>query len=178
MRRLFALILIGILAFAIPAAALDLEQRSFYGVGELVLPMGDFGDFAGTGFGGRVGVTVPHSDQLNLRAEIGYLMFGGKDFGHYDFSYSMIPIMFLGEYHHELDSPMYFLGGLGFTRFAFDAEYTGDDGDFFSDYDDSSMELTLCFGGGYSVNEQFIIEGRFNVISDANSIRLLGVYHF
>ena len=177
MRRLFALTLIGILAFAIPAAALDLDQRSFYGVGELVLPMGDFGDFAGTGFGGRIGVTAPHSDQLNLRAEIGYLMFGGKDYQDYDYSYSMIPIMFLGEYHHELDSPMYFLGGLGFTRFAFDAEYTGPS-TLLGDYDDSSMELTLCFSGGYNIKEQFIIEGRFNMISDANSIRLLGVYHF
>ncbi|MCP4546157.1 MAG: outer membrane beta-barrel protein [bacterium] len=182
MRRLLVLSILSLLVMmsVAPAMALDFDAKTFYGMGTLVLPMGDFSDHAGTGFGGCIGVTVPHTDEIIMRGEIGYIMFGDQDLPHFDFSYSFMPFMVLAEYHRDLSSPMYFLGGAGLTRVAFDADYTGpeDPTGLLGDTDDSSMELTLCGGAGYQVNEQFSVEGRFNMVSDANNISIVGVYNF
>lgn len=158
------------------ALALDMEARSFYAQGILSLPTGDFGDVAGTGFGGGVGVLVPHDAQLNFRGEIGFLFFGGQTFGDLDYSYSMIPVVALAEYTFQPGGPFYGLGGLGLfvSRFSVD----GSAGGISFDDSDSSTDFGVTLGAGYRLNEQFSVEGRFNLISDANQATVSGVYHF
>ena len=46
---------------ALPAAALDFDQKQWYGQGIAALPMGNFGDIANFGFGAGVGMLVPHT---------------------------------------------------------------------------------------------------------------------
>jgi hypothetical protein len=56
-------------------------QDARFSVGaELALPMGDFGDAVGTGFGGSLRYESPIGDNLGFTITAGYLSFSGKDF--------------------------------------------------------------------------------------------------
>lgn len=46
---------------------------------ELALPMGDFGDAYGIGFGVTLGFEAPVGDNLGFIAQAGYMSFSGKD---------------------------------------------------------------------------------------------------
>ncbi len=174
--RKIGIALITLLLMSGTALALDMDAKSFYAHGVFSLPSGDFGDFAGNGFGGGVGVKAPHNEQINFRGEVGYIMFGGQDFGPYSYSYSMIPIVALAEYHFSYDSPFYGLGGLGLymMRWNWEGEFLG----VAVDTSSSSSEFGFTAGGGYSVNEKINIEGRFNIISNSNQITVGGTYAF
>lgn len=177
MRKIAFALFILMLA-AGPALGLDMDAKSFYVHGTFSLPSGDFGDIAGNGFGGGIGIKVPHNDQLNFRGEVGYIKFAEKSLGDLDYSFSQIPIMVLAEYMFSYDSPFYGLGGVGFHRLSFDATYTGPASEFFGDFDDSSTEFGFTIGAGYGVNEQINVEGRYNVISDGDQITVIGTYAF
>lgn len=182
MRKLVVSVILMLLVAGSAFAQLDFEAKSFYAQGLLTLPTGDFGDAAGTGFGGGIGMTVPYSELLSFRGEISYVMYGSKDFGDYEWSYSMIPFDVLAQYRMKAEDPYFLLGGLGLTMLSFDAEYTGEVipgfEAYYTDYDDSSTEFTLILGGGFDVNEQIAIEGRLNIVSDANFISVHGTYAF
>lgn len=191
MRKLITTILVAsfLLAFAgIAVAELDMDSKSYYVQGILALPTGDLGDQAGTGFGGGVGMKVPFSELLDFRGEVGYIMFGGEEYDeagyNYDYSWSMIPIMVLGEYKLKAEDPFFLLGGVGLTiaKFEYDYDYSYTIlGQTYSDsgsFDDSSTEFTLSVGAGYEINEQVNLEARFNLISDANYMSVHGTYYF
>ncbi len=54
------------------------ENRFSAGL-ELGLPMGDFGDVYGIGFGATLGFELPVGDNLGFMAQAGYISFTGKD---------------------------------------------------------------------------------------------------
>ena len=176
--RKIVLVLFILALSAGSALALDMEAKSFYAQGIFALPTGDWSDAAGNGFGGGIGMLVPHNEQLNFRGEVSFIKFGGKSFGDYDWSYRVIPIVALAEYTFQYDSPLYGLGGLGLYMGHFSADYTGPDGFGFGSYDDNNNDFGLVIGGGYHVNEQICVEGRFNIVSDSNELTIHGVYHF
>lgn len=173
-----SLALLFVLVLATQCLALDFEQKSFYAQGLLSMPMGDWSDFVNLGFGAGVGMTVPHTDVLSFRGELSYIHYGtDSDFygDNWDVSASAIPVLALAEYNLE-DNPFYLLGGLGLAFMGVEVEYTGPG----MSYGDtgSSTEFGLVLGGGYVVNENVSVEGRFNLISDANNLSIGGVYHF
>jgi opacity protein-like surface antigen len=181
MRKLaLALLIVALSAGA--ASAMDMAARTFYIHGVFSLPTGNFGDFAGNGFGGGVGISVPHNDMLNFRGEVGYIMFAGEsyDYGTYswDYSYSMIPIVALAEYHFNPDTPLYGLGGAGLfmSRFSVEGEEPITGTTF--DNSDSSTDFGLSLGAGFGVNEKFSVEGRYNIISDANQFTVNVIFRF
>ena len=180
MRKILPIFITTVLLFLLASngfAQLNFEAKSYYAHGVLTLPSGDFGDVAGTGIGGGIGLRVPYSEQLDFRGELGYIMYGGQDFGSYEWSYGMIPLTVLGEYRMQPDSPGYFLGGLGLTIVR--VSWEGDDAFFGTvDESDSSTEFSLSLGGGYDVNEQFSVEGRYNIISDTSYLSVHGTYAF
>ena len=47
---------------------------------ELAMPMGDWADFTGFGFGVTLGFELPVGDNLGVLAQAGYINFAGKDF--------------------------------------------------------------------------------------------------
>jgi opacity protein-like surface antigen len=153
---------------AMPALALDTSQIAWYGQGVLSLPMGSFGDFAGTGFGAGFGGSLPYNESLTLRGELGYIHYGGKDFSFgtvkQSWNFSMIPLMLLGEYQFQPESPFYGLGGIGFVmaRSSWEWESQG------QNYDSSASDtdIGLAVGGGYHFNEKMTIEGRYNIINN------------
>ena len=176
MRKLALALLILALGTG-SAMALDMDARTFYIHGIFVLPTGDWGDFAGNGFGGGVGIRVPHDDRLSFRGEVGYILYSAKDFeytfGSVEYSYNEIPIVALAEYQFNPDSPVYGLAGVGIHRFAVDISPKPE-----FQFDDSTMEFGLTLGGGFRINEQLSGEARYNLISDANQFTVNVVFQF
>lgn len=184
MRKVMIPVVLMLLVAGSAFAELDFESKSFYAQGMLTLPTGDFGDAAGTGFGGGVGMRVPYSEQLDFRAEIGYVMYGSEEILEVEYSTAMIPIHVLGEYHMKVEDPYFLLGGLGLTSVRWETEYTGTMEPGFEylyaglNADGSDTEFTLILGGGYEMNAQFSLEGRLNIVSDYNFLSVHGTYAF
>jgi opacity protein-like surface antigen len=161
-KRLLVLALAVVLATS--AAALDFDQKQWYGQGVLALPMGDFGDIANIGFGAGVGISVPSSPELGFRGEISYIHFTTEDLGDIEYKFSMIPVVFLAEY--DLDSA-YLLGGLGIIWRKSKIEF--DEDEFFGgSVSDTDTELGLILGGGLALSPSMNLEARLNIISDSN----------
>lgn len=179
-RYLAPLVAVIVGLTALPAAALDWDNASFYGKGALSLPMGDWGDYASIGFGPGAGVHVPHSEQVAFRGELAYFFYSTDadffDEEDTDVSVNALPIMALVQYDLR-QSPMYIIAGVGFTIMSVDIEYATDDGTLV-DGGDSSTELSFAFGAGFRPSERVAIEGRFNVVSDANSIEAGALFYF
>ena len=165
MRKLMFIAVLAALAAA-PAFALDFDAKQFYGQVEATFPMGDWGDFVSLGYGAGLGVLVPHSESTSFGLEASYLMFSTEDMPGADVSWSMIPVLFIGQYHLN-NSSAYLLGGVGLAFGMADIDY--DDSDAF-DVDDSSSDLAIAFGAGINATPKMFFEGRFNAISDANMV--------
>ena len=169
-RSIILVMLIALLASG--AAALDFDQKQFYGQGILALPIGDWSDFATIGFGAGIGMTVPHSPELSFRGEISYITYSTEDIEGADYSYSMIPVNVLAHYNME---SMYLLGGLGLVFATVDVEF--DDAPGFGG-SNTENELGLIVGAGFELSPKLTLEGRFNLISDANFISANIGYRF
>lgn len=165
MRKLLTLTLLLSL-FAMPAMALDFTAKQFHVQGIVSMPMGDFGDIASLGFGGGVGMIVPHNDMLSFGLEASYLTYSTEEVAGADVSFSMIPVVALVHYNMT-DSPLYLLGGLGIAFGSSSIEY---DNSAIGDFDDSSSDLALALGAGYNATPNMFFEGRLMMISDANQI--------
>ena len=161
-KRMLALMLTIVVA-ASAATALDFDQKQFYGQGVLALPIGDWSDFANLGIGAGVGMHVPHTPEMSFRGEISYIHFMTEDVEGGDYSFSMIPVNVLLQYNLE---SMYLLGGLGLTFAKAKVEVDSDFGDFSSSTTDS--EIGLVLGAGFELSPSMVLEGRFNIVSDAN----------
>lgn len=172
LKRLMLLTVAVAMLAAVPASALDFEQKAWYGQGVLALPMGNFGDFAKIGVGGGLGLSVPHSPELTFRGEVSYIYFTTEDIPNADVSASLIPILALAQYNMD-SSSAYLLGGLGFAIAKLSVDYTETVpgfGTFSAGGSDSSTEFGLVVGAGFNLSPTMTLEGRFNVISDANSL--------
>jgi hypothetical protein len=94
-------------------AVIALSSASFaqgrFSIGpELALPMGDFGDGAGIGFGGTLRYEGTINDNLNWMGTAGYLTFGEKD--NSGLKVSMIPVQ-AGVKYYFTESFSGFYGG-------------------------------------------------------------------
>ncbi|KAA3599315.1 MAG: hypothetical protein DWQ06_10400 [Calditrichaeota bacterium] len=109
-----------LLALALPlVATLSINEANAEGLGvhgTLGLPMGDFSDFAGLGFGGGVSWTRELNENMTYAAKVSYLTFGGKDVdafgGSTEYSYSMIPVVAKTNYYFGGSESMRFYGSL------------------------------------------------------------------
>lgn len=65
---------------AIVGCGVAMAQENRFSAGlELGLPMGDFGDVQGIGFGVSLAYELPVGDNLGVLAQVGYLSFSAKD---------------------------------------------------------------------------------------------------
>lgn len=173
LKRFFLIVTTLAILAAVPAAAFDFDQKQFYGQGILALPMGDLGDLANIGFGAGFGIAVPHTPELSFRGELSYIYFTTEDFPGADVSVSMIPLVFLTQYNLP-NSKAFLLGGLGLTFGKASVESTTTD----FENSDTSTDFGLALGGGYAFTPKFGLEARLNIVSDANTLSLNGVYRF
>ncbi len=175
MRKLLALTLL-ISLFAMPAMALDFAAKSFYIQGEVSFPMSDFGDVATLGYGGGLGMMVPHNENISFGLEASYLMFSPEDVEGADVSISMIPVLVLMDYNLT-NSSLYLLGGVGIAFGSSSVEF--DDPDLAGyEVDDSSSDFAAALGLGFDATPNLFFEGRYNLISDANQASLHLGYRF
>ncbi len=142
----------------------------------LGLPVGRFGDIAGTG----IGVTGQFEMQLipNLvgTGTIGYIKWGGKDLPYGSYSMSTVPILVGAKYYLVPMVPFYALANLGITIVSSSVDvpavsyfgYTVGGGSASA----SSSEFTFAIGGGYEIpltpSITLDVNAAFNIISDAN----------
>jgi hypothetical protein len=155
------------LLVALPAAALDFQQKQWYAQGIVSLPFGDFDDFANLGFGGGVGLHVPHDAQWSFRGEVSYVYYTAEDIPDVDTSASLIPISVLAQYNLE-NSQFYFVGGISL---AFAHVSVGS-------FSDNSTEFGVDLGAGYGLSPKVDLGLRFNFVSDANNLTAHVAYKF
>jgi hypothetical protein len=104
-------------------------QGRFSAGAELAMPMGDFADLAGFGFGASLGYELPVTDNIGITANAGYLMFGKKTMEvgplKTEYQYSMIPIQLGGKYYFGETMEGIYLGaqvGVHMLMFKFKTE--------------------------------------------------------
>ncbi len=107
--------------------AFSLKNLGVNGGLTVKVPMGSFGDVAGLGLGLMFQGEYVLTPQINVLAGLGYVKYGGKDFGIYSYSYSEIPLMAGAKYYlaTQGNSPMriFILGELGFHRMGYSYQY-------------------------------------------------------
>lgn len=121
MKRKLTKIFMAAAACLALTAGTTMAQNGRFSVGaELALPMGDFGDGYGIGFGGSLRYEHPIGDMMGLGLTAGYLTFSGKSIddgfgGTYDNpSFSMIPVQaFFKYYFGEQQNGFYAMANLG-----------------------------------------------------------------
>lgn len=169
MRKLMVIALLATLTAA-PALAIDVdyEATKFYGQVQALFPSGDWSDFANLGFGPGLGMIFKHTDVAAFGLEASYLMFSTEDVPGADVSWSMIPVLLIGHYNLS-NSSAYLLGGVGMAFASAEIDYDDPDE---PDFDDSDSEFAIALGAGINATPRMFFEGRFNAISDANSLAL------
>jgi hypothetical protein len=175
-------LLVTIVALFLFVGISQAQNKMYLNIGaNVALPMGNFGDFAGTGFGGTAQFEMQFMPQLLGTATAGYIAWGGKDVtllgGKYSYSYSAIPILVGAKYYFMPAGGFYGHGQLGFYLFSADVEtptvsvggftYGGDLGG-------SSTEFALSLGAGYelplSPKLMLDVSGAYILISDLGHV--------
>lgn len=166
------LIVISVMGFT------NAQGNMAVGAGVLVsLPMGDFGDFANTGFGGTGVFELGFTPQLVGTGTIGYIMWGSES---ENVDFSAVPVLVGVKYFFTPGIGFYGLGQLGLAFFSSTVEipsvsfggvtYGG------GSESASSTELSLTIGAGYELPVSPTVDldfsAGFNLISDANNIQV------
>lgn len=121
MKKQFSRILMAAAAFIALTAGTTMAQNGRFSVGaELGLPLGDFGDGVGIGFGGSLRYELPIGDNMGITGTAGYMIFSGKDqdlgfgFTIEGANVSLIPIMAGFKYYfNEAQDGFYAMVELG-----------------------------------------------------------------
>lgn len=169
-------ILVTIVALFLFVGISQAQNKMYGNVGvNVALPMGNFGDFAGTGFGGTAQFEMQFTPQLLGTASAGYIAWGGKDFGVFSYSYSAIPIMVGAKYYFMPSGGFYGHGQLGLYLFSVDIKAPASTSQFINiSGSSSSSEFAFSFGAGYelplSPKLMLDLSGAYIVISDLGHV--------
>ena len=166
---LFAAVLFTGVAFS------QTPEMRIGGALNIALPVGTFGDIAGTGVGVTGQFELKFLPNLTGTGTIGYIKWAGKDFGGYSYSISGVPILVGAKYYLVPMVPFYALANLGLTIISTSTDvpsvnvfgYSFGGGSVSA----SSSEFTFAIGAGYEIPlPSFIIDvnAAFNIISNSN----------
>jgi len=172
MKSFFAIfgIMLTLAMYSLPVMAAP-GDKGIGGALEIALPMGDFGDFAGTGIGVTGNFQYGWKPNIDLMAQLGYIKWGGKTItGIGDYSYSAIPIQVGGKYFFTQQANRFYVGGLvGFHMFSSKIDY---DSPIFGTGSSSESEtkLSLAPMGGYEmqIGQSMLLDisARYQFVSD------------
>jgi hypothetical protein len=162
------------LFLAIIALTVQSPAQKPMGVGgalEISLPMGDFGDAAGIGFGITGNFQYGLNPKMDLIGQLGYIMWGAENEPPgYDLGWSAIPFQAGLKYFVTPGDSRFYVGGMaGFHNFSVKVEYTDP---FFGriDVSDSELKFGLAPMGGYEymVSEKMLLDfsARFQFVTD------------
>lgn len=145
------------------AAAMAQDNRLSLNA-ELALPMGDFGDAVGTGFGVTLGYEIPVSDNLGLFAQAGWMTFAGKDIDLGAFgtvkgpSFTAIPIQVGAKYYFMDNQEGFYAGALTGIHL-----FTPEEGDGTTDFGVAPLV-------GYVVGENIDISLRYQLLFHSEDV--------
>jgi hypothetical protein len=172
-------VLVTIVALFLFVGISQAQNKMYLNIGgNVALPMGNFGDVAGTGFGGSAQFEMQFTPQLLGTASIGYITWGGKDFGTFSYTYSAIPILVGAKYFFMPSGGFYGHAQLGLYMFSADVEspaivvggITVGGGNVSS----SNSEFAFAFGPGYEIplspKLMLDVSAAYIVISDLGHI--------
>jgi hypothetical protein len=175
MKKILVLVM---LVFTLAGFGQIAEKLTWDAGAELAMPLGDFGDSAGMGFGLTGKVYYPYKENIDFTGRTGFVYFSTHDdFDDYgDANWMEIPIMFGTRY--KMPNKFYGLFELGFTliSFSYEYEYT----DFWGNtqthkYDYDETELAFSIGGGY-IHDKFDFSGFINSVqTDGDSANHFGI---
>lgn len=136
------------------------------------LPMGDFGDGAGTGFGLSGIFQYEMSPEVYLGGTLGYQSFGGKVDG---YSYSNIPIMALINYKFSGGNITPFIGAeAGLNMFSASYEIFGYKGSSSDTY--FGINLLAGIESRMNPNLSWRVNAKYNIImSSGSNATFLGI---
>lgn len=154
------------------------QEEGFHTVGagaELALPMGDFSQVYGVGFGATGKVFYGISEAADITGTLGYLHFGMKEehammSGHM----GMVPIMF--GYRHDFGG-FYVEPQLGLTVISSKITMDGMDLGFMESGSSSTTKLGLGLGGGHRFGN-WDLGLRFQLVDNLNFIGARIGYNF
>ena len=171
----------ALLIFFISVSVLKAQSKMNAGVRAVVaLPMGSFGDVAGTGFGVQGTYEIGFGSNVVGVAQTGYISWGGKDFGDYSYGYSAVPIIFGVKYFITPGRGFYGTTSVGFHFFSVSTDVPtvtfGGTTIGGGSASASSTDFTFSLGAGYEVplNKKYSLDigGDYNFINDANYITI------
>lgn len=178
-------VLVTIVALFLFVGISQAQNKMYLNIGgNVALPMGNFGDVAGTGFGGTAQFEMQFTPQLLGTATAGYIAWGGKDVttfgGKYSYTYSAIPILVGAKYYFMPSGGFYGHGQIGLYMFSWDFEspavVVGGVTVAGGKLSETSSEFTFSFGAGYelplSPKLMLDLSGAYIVISDLGHIGL------
>jgi hypothetical protein len=150
-------------------ATTSMAQGRFSVGADLALPMGDFGDVSGLGFGGSLKYEGAINDNINWTGSVGYLSFSEKDDS--GVKISMIPILAGAKYYFNTSFEGFYAGaelGLSINKAKVDL------GDFGGEVSDSSTDFAFAPQIGYHL-ANIDLTARYLVVStDGESANSLG----
>jgi hypothetical protein len=133
--------------------------------GLAAIPMGDFGDYAGTGFGGGVGFMYGFAPNYGVSVGADYVMFGETEFVVLDdtttYSSSMIPIKLAFWYAFPMEGEFGFYVDAFAGYYMITAEMNGESGD---------TEGKFGFGGGVGFMYMFSPTMALDVFGNFNHV--------
>lgn len=172
---LVALVALGSLSFA-------QNKMTIGGNIGLYLPMGDWGDAAGTGFGILPQFEYTMNENINLVGNIGYVSWGGESIEMpvfdpvnwtyttetWEYSYHNIPIMFGAKYYLGKGGiKPYGMANISLNMFGYSVDANGETDS------DSETYFGFGFGGGFEkpLNEKMSLDvaGTFESIASEGS---------
>jgi hypothetical protein len=171
-KLLFAFVLIGFCLFANPQ--LKAENISLGGDIGLALPVGDFGNAAGLGFGIDAKAIFPINPDIAIGASIGYYSWGEKVTG---ISYSNIPIAGTFMYFVSQGPSRFYIGSdLSINMLSVKIDFGG----FFGSQSSTETYVGLAplVGIIHPINDNMNLTGtvKYNIIfSSGNSISFISI---
>ena len=170
--KLKTLIILAVLSVGYSLSSKTYAQFSIGG--ELGLPMGNFSDIAGPGFGGSLRYEANISDKLNWTGSVGYLSFGGKTFtsGNVSIPFgssSIVPLVGgIKYYFSEANNGFYGSADLGLNFISYYVyTYNSGNGGGYNSSTASTTRIGFAPGIGYRTGN-WDFSGKFNIISDLN----------
>jgi opacity protein-like surface antigen len=165
--KLFTAIFAIVLALAFSTSAMaEVGSKGIGGALEIAFPMGDFGNQAGTGFGVTANFQYGWKPNIDLMAQLGYISWGGKSIGNYDYSIHAIPLQVGGKYYFTQETNRFYAGGLiGFHRFGITVKHTS-----VGDISTSDGKFGIAPMAGYEmkIGEGMLLDAsaRYQIVTD------------
>jgi Outer membrane protein beta-barrel domain len=174
-------VVLGAVLMATLGAAPAMAQGAKFSLGGgLTLPLGDFGEGAGTGFHGLAAVSFqPGSSPVGIQVDAMYQRFGVEEdpiLGDVDANFQLIQGTANAVYRFQSSEDTkirpYIIGGVGL----YNLKLTGDDA---PDNLDSNTDFGINGGAGFDFvagSVGLFVEGRFhNVFSDGESMNFIPI---